>query len=145
MPYQNNFNQPPYFQNPAQQYPYPASSAQTPAYPIPQITGRLIRSIDEVTPQEVPMNGSPGVFPLQDMSAIFVKAWTKEGNIATVRFVPETPEEKTAPTNLEARLDAFDKRFDKLERMLSKKPYKPMRKENRNEQPYADRNEHASE
>lgn len=144
MPYQSNFS-PSYFQNPAQQYPYAASSAQPLSYSIPQITGRLIRTIDEVTPQEVPMNGSPGVFPLQDMSAIFVKAWTKEGNIATVRFVPEAQEEKQVSTNLDARLDAIDKRFDKLERMLSKKPYKPMRKENRNEQPYTNRNEHASE
>lgn len=57
MPYQSNFS-PSYFQNPvyqsaAQQYPYAASSAQAPAYPIPQITGRLIRTIDEVTPQTV--------------------------------------------------------------------------------------------
>ena len=52
MPYQNNFN-PSYFQNTTPQFPYGASSAQKPAYPNTQITGRLIRSIDEVTPQTV--------------------------------------------------------------------------------------------
>lgn len=93
------------------------------------IPGRLVNNLDEITPQEVPMDGSVSLFPQNDYSAIYAKTWTKDGTIATVKFVPEQPQ-AAAPQKspIEERLDKIDQRFDRLEKMLSnrnksKKPY----------------------
>lgn len=56
------------------------------------IPGRLVNNLDEITPQEVPMDGSVSLFPQNDYSAIYAKTWTKDGTIATVKFVPEQPQ-----------------------------------------------------
>ena len=92
------------------------------------IPGRLVNNLDEITPQEVPMDGSVSLFPQQDYSAIYAKTWTKDGTIATVKFVPEHPQMEPQKSPLEERLDRIDQRFDKLEKMLSnrnksRKPY----------------------
>lgn len=92
------------------------------------IPGRLVNNLDEITPQEVPMDGSVSLFPQNDYSAIYAKTWTKEGTIATLKFIPEQPQMESQKSPLEERLDRIDQRFDKLEKMLSnrnksKKPY----------------------
>lgn len=94
------------------------------------IPGRLVNNLDEITPQEVPMDGSVSLFPQQDYSAIYAKTWTKDGTIATVKFVPEQPQMEPQKSPLEERLDRIDQRFDKLEKMLSNrnKPKKPYSK-----------------
>lgn len=56
------------------------------------IPGRAVKNLDEITPQEVPMDGSVSLFPQNDYSAIYAKTWTKDGTIATVKFVPEKPQ-----------------------------------------------------
>lgn len=35
------------------------------------------------------MDGSVSLFPQNDYSAIYAKTWTKDGTIATVKYVPE--------------------------------------------------------
>lgn len=102
--------------------------------PYQSIPGRLVNSVDEITPQEVPMDGSVSLFPQNDYSAIYAKTWTKDGTIATVKYVPEPNQAAPQKTALEARLDKIDQRFDKLERMLTRnnKPYRkhqPIKKE----------------
>ena len=94
------------------------------------IPGRLVNNLDEITPQEVPMDGSVSLFPQNDYSAIYAKTWTKDGTIATVKFVPEQPQMEPQKSPLEERLDRIDQRFDKLEKMLSNrnKPKKPYNK-----------------
>ena len=96
------------------------------------IPGRLVNNLDEITPQEVPMDGSVSLFPQNDYSAIYAKTWTKDGTIATVKFVPEQPQMEPQKSPLEERLDRIDQRFDKLEKMLSNrnKPRKPYNKSN---------------
>lgn len=84
------------------------------------IAGRLVANADEIMPQEVPMDGSISLFPQNDYSCIYAKTWTKEGTIATMKFVPEQPvatEPQKSP--IEERFDKIDQRFDKLEKMLS--------------------------
>ena len=83
------------------------------------IPGRLVSNLDEITPQEVPMDGSVSLFPQQDYSAIYAKTWTKDGTIATVKFVPEQPQAAPQKSPIEERLDKIDQRFDRLEKMLS--------------------------
>lgn len=97
------------------------------------IPGRLVNNLDEITPQEVPMDGSVSLFPQNDYSAIYAKTWTKDGTIATVKFVPEQPAATTSQKSpIEERLDRIDQRFDHLEKMLSNrnKPKKPYNKPN---------------
>lgn len=95
------------------------------------IPGRLVNNLDEITPQEVPMDGSVSLFPQNDYSAIYAKTWTKDGTIATVKFVPEQPQMEPQKSPLEERLDRIDQRFDKLEKMLSNRN-KPYRKPKQN-------------
>ena len=96
------------------------------------IPGRLVNNLDEITPQEVPMDGSVSLFPTNDFSAIYAKTWTKDGTIATVKYVPEQPQAAAPKSPIEERLDRIDQRFDRLEKMLSNrsKPKKPYNKPN---------------
>ena len=55
----------------------------------PSVCGRVISNPDSIAPQEVPMDGSISVFPMQDNSAIFVKRWNADGTIKTIKFVPD--------------------------------------------------------
>lgn len=89
-------------------------------YQRPSIPGRPVNNLDEITPQEVPMDGSVSLFPQNDYSAIYAKTWTKDGTIATVKYVPEQPQATTPQKSpIEEHLDKIDQRFDRLEKMLS--------------------------
>ena len=99
------------------------------------IPGRLVANADEITPQEVPMDGSVGLFPQNDQSCIYAKQWTKDGNIQTVRYVPEQPAVQTdQKTPLEEYLDRIEEKLEALDKKLNrqknyqKRPY-PKKKE----------------
>lgn len=70
------------------------TQSMSPAYT--GIPGRAISNPQEIRPNEVPMDGTAGLFPMSDYSCIYVKAWGADGNIQTVRYVPEQPVEKAA-------------------------------------------------
>lgn len=100
-------------------------------YQRPSIPGRPVNNLDEITPQEVPMDGSVSLFPQNDYSAIYAKTWTKDGTIATVKYIPEQPQAATPQKSpIEERLDKIDQRFDRLEKILSdrQRPRKPYNK-----------------
>lgn len=86
------------------------------------IPGRLVNNLDEITPQEVPMDGSVSLFPQSDYSCIYAKTWTKEGTIATVRYVPEQPQTDGEPQKspLEVRLDQIDQKLDNLSKSMNR-------------------------
>lgn len=94
------------------------------------LPGRVVGNVDEITPQEVPMDGSVSLFPQSDYSCIYAKTWTKEGTIATVRYVPEQPQENGEPKKspLEERLDRIEKQLESL----NKKLYRPKNIQKRN-------------
>ena len=82
----------PYGQYPVYQQPQPFQPMpQTQAQPKPfsPITGRVVNSLDEITVQEVPTDGTVAWFPSADGSCVYGKRWTPDGNITTMRFVPE--------------------------------------------------------
>ena len=58
-------------------------------YSQPGISGRVVNSLDEITVQEIPTDGTVAWFPSADGSCIYGKRWTPDGNITTMRFVPE--------------------------------------------------------
>lgn len=90
-PYNLQGYQPTFGYNPQQTYmpqtPQPVPSQEPMA--IPHLIGRSISANDQIPPKEIPSDGSPAYFPMQDGSAILVKVWTGNGTIQTVRYVPE--------------------------------------------------------
>ena len=93
------------------------------------IPGRVVNNLDEITPQEVLMDGSVSLFPQNDYSAIYAKTWTKDGTIATVKFVPEQPQAATEQKSpLEERLDRIDQKLEALDKKL----YRPRNFQKRN-------------
>lgn len=61
-------------------------------HPQPGITGRVVSSPDEIQVQEAPTDGTVAWFPAADGSCVYGKRWTPDGNITTLRFVPEAVE-----------------------------------------------------
>lgn len=116
-------NQPvqqPYYQTTPQVYQPTAAS----------IPGRIVKSIDDITPNEIPMDGSIGVFPQADNSCVYLKQWGSDGTIHTVKYVPvvETTDDSNqngSKTNLDDRLDKIDKTLDSIQKRLysKNKPY----------------------
>lgn len=77
-------------QQPYQQYQ--PQYQQMPTCIVPQISGRVVNSLDDITVQEVPTDGTMALFPSADGKCIYSKRWTPDGNISTMRFVPEASE-----------------------------------------------------
>lgn len=90
------------------------------------IYGRIVNDPNEITANEIPMDGSVSLFPTSDYSKIYAKAWNGNGLITTKTFVLEEPitTQNTAP-----EADSFQTemraRLDNIEKMLSRSQYKP--------------------
>ena len=138
--YPNNFNRmTPYaWQNPYnpynQQYtnPYqqqPDAQQMQPNYqqaPVPQqikgINGRVIGNVNEVTPNEVPMDGNISLFPMNDYSCIYAKMWNTDGTIQTIKFIPVVDNVQEAPQAKQLTDEHYNnivERLDKIEQMLA--------------------------
>lgn len=52
------------------------------------IAGRTVQSVEQITANEVPMDGSLAFFPRQDMTEIYAKQWNADGTIKTVIYRP---------------------------------------------------------
>lgn len=77
--------------------------------------GHLVNSASEITPSEVPMDGGYAIFPLSDMSKIYVKSWNTDGTISTLEFSPVGKSEKPDKTQYDEILD----RLSKIEQQLT--------------------------
>lgn len=139
-PYQNmNYNiQPAYPQygyNPYFQQPRMQQSQIEQMQPVNQfqqqmprgVNGRVVQSVEMITANDVPMDGSAAFFPMQDMSAILAKSWNADGTIKTVVFKPinETASQDSAQNQENLKFDlsdgtvaAFMNRFDELSERL---------------------------
>lgn len=112
---------------------YPASpmmQQQSPSYTRPMIIGKVVNKIEEVTPNDIPMDGSFGIFPLQDKSQIFLKKWNSDGTITTRTFVEKEIDIPTEPekdpideklTTIQFNIDQLREAFDKIEKSLKPK------------------------
>lgn len=127
---------------PAQQKTTPVQQTQyNPNMQRPNmIYGRSVNSAEEITPQEVPMDGSVSLFPKTDYSCIYAKMWNTDGTIRTVTFVPELPQDGQAQVNpVMQAFDNINERLDKIEKSLNKRnrPYKKHQNKevDNNEQP----------
>lgn len=126
MSYQQYGNYNPYIQ---QQRGYQQQEIPVQQYqPVQQqigINGKVIQTVENITANDVPMDGSVAFFPKNDLSEIYAKKWNSDGTICTVLFKPvlnnkstETVEnseinstEKLTKTVME-RFDELGKRID---------------------------------
>lgn len=109
----------PYNYPPQPAYSVPTYANQTPTMPTrPSLYGRVVNDIAEVVANEVPMDGSSSIFPLQDNSAIYVKTWGADGAIRTLRYVLQTEEPLKQANKSDALSEMIEKRFDDMELLL---------------------------
>lgn len=94
---------------------YQPSYQQTQTPMSSYLAGRIVNKESDITPNEVPMDGSLGVFPKSDGSSIIVKTWNPNGTINTIEYTPvqdsepEDEEQKSAPyTEIIERLDRIE-------------------------------------
>ena len=86
------------------------------------ITGRTVQSVEQITANEVPMDGSLAFFPRQDMSEIYAKQWNADGTIKTVIYRPVIDNAVNSQGNNQNQqitisddvTQAFMNRFDEL-------------------------------
>lgn len=96
-PQQMNYN---YMQQPYTVYfPYQQMQQQQrfqqpveqPQQQMPQgINGKVVQVMENITANDVPMDGSVAFFPKQDMSEIYAKSWNADGTIKTIVYKPYT-------------------------------------------------------
>ena len=118
--------------DPVQQYQQPAQqmfSQQAFQQPQPALNGRIVAAVENITANDVPMDGSVAIFPKQDMSEIYAKSWNADGTIRTVVYKPYTatqPEVTNSMTDMsklkiglsDESTAAFMQRFDELDKKI---------------------------
>ena len=109
------------------------------------INGKVVPAVENITANDVPMDGSVAFFPRQDMAEIYAKSWNADGTIRTIVFkpvldgnpnnIPQT-EEKLKIGLSEDVTEVFMKRFDdiadrieKLEKSMTKSNGSRIKKE----------------
>lgn len=105
---------------------------QFPQFPQTQqvigINGKIVAAVENITANDVPMDGSVAFFPKQDLSEIYVKHWDNNGKIRTIVFKPlleadpnnsSTEQEKSKFDPLENVREVFTERFDRLENQIN--------------------------
>lgn len=89
----------------------------------PSFTGRYINEVTEIKPNEVPMDGSISLFPTADLTSIYLKLWTPEGKIATIRYEAVAKEDSDQNANDNFKEDIYA-RLEKLETAMKEKSSK---------------------
>lgn len=96
--------------------------AYSPFQVAPTFPGRYVEGLDEVKPNEVPMDGQLALFPTKDLSVIYLKSWSGDGRILNFRYILDTSVDLNAPvvpqqqedyTNISARLSALEEQVKK--------------------------------
>lgn len=135
----NGFNQQayPFYQQTVQQFqqPQPQSMMMAPvtppvqprfdprSYNQPMIqqnhpAGRVIDNPAEIQPIEVPMTGELVFFPMRDGSAVICKCWRSDGNLVTMRYIPEQVEQAAQDQTQQG--PTFAERIEEIYGMLKK-------------------------
>lgn len=97
------------------------------------INGKMIAELNQITANDVPMDGSVAFFPKQDLSEVYAKSWNADGTIRTVTYKPVLDgETKTVPEpeklkcdlseesaqNIMNKFDEISDRLGQLEKSL---------------------------
>ena len=116
------------------------------------LNGKVVQAVEQITANDVPMDGSVAVFPKQDMSEIYTKSWNADGTIRTIVYKPYTasqPDMANSSADMSkmkmglsdeateafmARFDSLEKKFDELIPKIAPKRSGGLKKEaNENE------------
>lgn len=116
------------------------------------LNGKVVQAVEQITANDVPMDGSIAVFPKQDMSEIYTKSWNADGTIRTIVYKPYTasqPDVANSSADMSkmkmglsdeateafmARFDNLEKKFDELMPKIAPKRSGGLKKEaNENE------------
>ena len=116
------------------------------------LNGKVVQAVEQITANDVPMDGSVAVFPKQDMSEIYTKSWNADGTIRTIVYKPYTASQPgvanssadmskmkmglsdEATEAFMARFDSLEKKFDELmPKIVSKRPGGLKKEANENE------------
>lgn len=85
------------------------------------LPGHLVNDISEVQINEVPMDGSYNVFPLRDLSAIYLKFWDNDGQFKTRRYILVDDSQSQNVTNQnQTQMDEVMSKITSLESMVKK-------------------------
>lgn len=98
--------------------PYPSAQSSRQSNGPSYIMGRFIESIDEVTPGEIPMDGSVVIFPLMDYSAIYLKTWFKNGDLKEFCFIPKEPIVEAQKVTDQSNFDRIFTQLDEMRGIL---------------------------
>lgn len=109
--------------------PMQQNQMQTTQMSVANINGRYVNDQNEITANEVPMTGKYALFPKNDMSEIYAKAWNANGQIQTICYTakPLVDESQKTPVIDSESLRELNERLDRIERMLT--PKKTTRKD----------------
>lgn len=102
----------------------------TPA-PKQTIFGKIVQNESQITPNDVPMDGTIAIFPLQDFSRIIAKQWTPNGLIQTLEYLPANTKDDNPTVTLDDVMSHMDERFDQIEDLFTK-PNQAMKKGDNN-------------
>lgn len=95
----------------------------------PPLQGHEIQAEEDILPKDVPMDGSAGWFPAQNLQFVVMRRWNKQGTFDTVLYVPYQPEapqkQPESSTSLDDFMAAINARFDKIEKVLTKPRHYP--------------------
>lgn len=85
---------------------------------MPGLHGRIISNPEEIKLNEIPMDGTASLFPMNDDSCIYAKAWGQDGKIQTYRYIREDAEPvDKGPSEFSQVMT----RLDKIEQMLGQR------------------------
>lgn len=103
----------------------------TPA-PKQTIVGKIVQNESQITPNDVPMDGTIALFPLQDFSKIIAKQWTPNGLIQTLEYLPANAKDDNPTVTLDDVMSHMDERLDQIEDLFTKPKQPVMRNSDNN-------------
>lgn len=95
------------------------------------LAGKIVDTFDNITANDVPMDGRYAVFVKKDGSELQTRAWTPNGTIATVTYKPYTETLADTPNKISsdeinclrndfnALNEVINERFDRMEKAIS--------------------------
>ena len=95
------------------------------------IFGKSVQNESQITPNDVPMDGTIALFPLQDFSKIIAKQWTPNGLIQTLEYLPANAKDDNLTVTLDDVMSHMDERLDQIEDLFTK-PNQAMKKGDNN-------------
>lgn len=97
---------------------------QSMPYTRPSIIGKVVNKVEDVTPNDIPMDGSYGVFPLENHAMIFMKKWNSDGTITTEIYERKDIPKEPVKDPIAEEMQALREQLDRIEKALKAKPTK---------------------